>query len=385
MPKTKRKPKRKVAHLGAQVHQVMDWLGLGWPKTRFFRNLVFGILIIILGATASMYAIAQYYIAKHANEPVVIGATFSPSYARSFGLDPQETMDAVIHDLGIKRLRLVSYWNKGEPSPGIYDFSELDWQFKKAEENGIEVSLALGLRQPRWPECHMPKWAEDEPKEVWAEQLKTYMGKVIDRYKDSPALKSYQLENEYFLSVFGECPDHSRERLVDEFNFVKSKDSSKPLIVTRSNNAVPSWPIGQPRADINGASIYKRVWDKTVTNRYFEYPVPAWFYAFLAGGAELTTGRNTFIHELQMEAWLPDNKGYGRTIHLMNDVASIHEQNKSLNAGRLTQRFDYALGTGMRTMDVWGVEWWYWRKEIAKDPSLWNTAKERISELNGKK
>src|SRR5690606_13725188 len=88
-------------------------------------------------------------------------------------------------------------------------------------------------------------------------------------------------------------------------NFVKSLDSTRPVIISRSNNAVPSWPVGEPRPDMNAASIYKRVWDGTVTKRYFEYPLPPWFYAFLAGGAELTTGRNTFIHELQTEAWLP--------------------------------------------------------------------------------
>ncbi len=384
MPKTKPKVKNKsVRHLGFYIHRVMHWLGLGLPKKPLFRNILFGFLIFLLVSLGSMYAIARYYMAKHASEPITIGATFSPSYARSFGLDPQEALDAMINDLGIKRLRFVSYWNKGEPTPGNYDFSELDWQFKMAEENGAKVTLALGLRQPRWPECHMPKWAAQQPKEVWSEELKTYMDKVIDRYKSSPALISYQLENEYFLSVFGECPDHSRERLVDEFNFVKSKDPTRPLIVTRSNNAVPSWPIGEPRSDINGASIYKRVWDKTVTNRYFEYPVPAWFYAFLAGGAELTTGRNTFVHELQTEAWLPDNKGFNKSDYHMNEVGSIPEQNKSMNADRLSQRFDYGVDTGMRTLDVWGVEWWYWRKEKALDPSLWNAAKEKIKEYNG--
>jgi hypothetical protein len=294
-------------------------------------------------------------------------------------------MDAVIQDLGIKRLRLVSYWNDGEPSQGKYNFSDLDWEMKKAEENGVQVSLAIGLRQPRWPECHMPKWAASQPKDLWASELKTYMGKIIDRYKNSPSLVSYQLENEYFLSVFGKCPDHSKDRLIDEFNFVKSKDPNKPIIITRSNNAVPSWPIGQPRADINGASIYKRVWDKTVTNRYFEYPVPAWFYAFLAGGEELTTGRNTFIHELQAEAWLPDNKGFNHSDYRMNDIGSIPEQNKSLDAKALGERFDYGVATGMKTIDVWGVEWWYWRKEKAHDPSLWDIARIKIAQYNSQK
>ncbi len=384
MPKQKKKSGRKESNRGL-AGIILNWFGFARPKQKVLRGLLYGFIVAVFLIISGMYGIARWYIAKHASEPLVIGATFSPDYAKGFGLDPKQTMDAVIHDLGVKRLRLVSYWDNGEPKPGKYDFSELDWQFKKAEQNHVQVSLAIGLRQPRWPECHMPKWAQSQPKDVWAKELKTYMGKVIDRYKNSPSLVSYQLENEYFLSVFGKCPDHSKARLVDEFNFVKSKDASKPVIVTRSNNAVPSWPIGEPRADINGASIYKRVWDKTVTNRYFEYPLPAWFYAFLAGGEELTTGHNTFIHELQAEAWLPDSKGFGKTIPKMNDIDSIPEQNKSLNAQSLGPRFDYGVATGMRTIDVWGVEWWYWRKVAAHDPSLWDIAKAKIEQYNNQK
>lgn len=359
------------------AHIFIGWLGLGWPKSKILSRLLIGLVLIIFILVGTMYGTAQWYIAKHKNEPVVFGATFVPKYARSFGLDPKETLDAIITDLGVDRIRLVSYWNVHEPEPGKYDFSELDWQFKKAEERDVKVSLAIGLRQPRWPECHMPAWAEGLPKDQWAKRLKDYMAKVIERYKDSPVLESYQLENEFFLSVFGICPDFSRERLIDEYEFVKSLDSNRPLIISRSNNAM-GLPIGQPRPDLFAVSVYKRVWDKTLTKRYIEYPFPAWFYASLAGGGEILTGKNLFIHELQSEAWLPDKPEFK-----MNDIASIPEQNKSLNARRLSDRFDYGVATGMKTIDLWGVEWWYWRKEIAKDASLWNTAKEKIRQHNG--
>ena len=386
MSKSKQKLSASISRFLNRLNMVLGWLELGWPKKPFARKIVVGIIALAMIIVGTMYAIAQWYISKHKSEPLVIGATFVPNYARFFKLDPKDTFDAAIDDLGIKRFRVVSYWDIGEPIPGQYDFSDLDWQFQKSEEKDVDISLAIGLRQPRWPECHMPKWAAGLPKEQWRERLKTYMQKVIERYKDSPALVSYQLENEYFLEVFGECPDHSRERLIDEFNFVKSLDPTKPVIITRSDNALPSWPVGEPRSDINGASVYKRVWDKTVTNRYFEYPYPAWFYAFLAGGAELTTGRNTFIHELQTEAWLPDKEGFSlgfkKSYYNMDEVFSIREQNKSLDAGRLAKRFDYGVGTGMRTIDVWGVEWWYWRKLKAADSSLWDTAKQKIEQYN---
>src|SRR5690606_23979872 len=99
----------------------------------------------------------------------------------------------------------------------------------KAEDANATVSLAIGLRQPRWPECHMPKWAESQTKEQWYPQLKVFMTEVMQRYKDSPSLDSYQLENEFFLDVFGICPDFSRDRLIDEAKLVKQVDPDTTL------------------------------------------------------------------------------------------------------------------------------------------------------------
>ncbi len=317
-----------------------------------------------------MYGIAQWYIMKHADEPLQFGVTFIPRYARFFDLDAKETMQAMIDELGVKRFRLVSYWDDIEPVQGTYNFEELDWQFAKAEAASAKVSLAIGLRQPRWPECHMPKWAEWMPKEEWSSHLKIFMKAVIERYKASPALESYQLENEFFMTVFGICPDHSRDRLIDEYEFVKSIDREHPVIISRSNNWV-GIPVGQPQPDQFGISVYKRVWDKTITKRYFEYPLPAWFYGFLAGAGEIVTGKDMIIHELQAEPWMPD--GFNLK------TSSISEQDKSLSPKRLRDRFEYARATGVKTIDYWGAEWWYWRKVHHNDPSLWNIAKEEFS------
>lgn len=339
-----------------------------WQDRSIWQKIGLILLSLVVLLTSSMYGIARWYIASQAHKEFKFGATFIPSYAAYFDLDPQETMQAMIDDLGIHHFRLVSYWDDIEKTPGTYDFSQLDWQFKKAEQSGSTVSLAIGLRQPRWPECHMPGWAMTQPKDAWYPQLKAFMAKVIDHYKGSPALQSYQLENEFFLDVFGECPDFSRDRLVDEFNFVKQQDPSHPVIISRSNNAI-GLPIGNPRPDKFGISVYKRVWDKTFTKRYFEYPFPAWFYAFLAGAGKIVTGKDMIIHELQTEPWGP-NKG-------IKEI-SIEEQNKSLNAERLTNRIAYGRATGMREVDLWGVEMWYWRKVRMNDPSLWNAGKAAI-------
>ncbi len=331
--------------------------------------------MIIFGFISVSYGIAKWYAYSNRHEPLVVGATFTPYYAEYFGLDPKETMTAMADELDIKHFRLVSYWDQGEANQGIYDFEDLDWQFRLAEEKGAKVSLAIGLRQPRWPECHMPKWAMQMPMDQWEPKLKDYMKATMQRYKDSPALESYQLENEFFLDVFGECPDFSRDRLVREYEFVKDIDTEHPLIISRSNNAI-GLPLGEPRPDKFAVSVYKRVWDKTLTKRYVEYPFPAWFYGSLAGAGKIMTGKDLMIHELQTEAWLPDNGNF-----MMNDIASIPEQNKSLNDKRLTTRIQYGEATGMKRMDLWGVEWWYWRKTKAGDDSLWKAAQTELNRI----
>ena len=343
-----------------------------YKKRKLGQKITVWLIVIVTIITSGAYGIAQWYINKHKNERLEIGASFIANYSRYLGIEPKDTLQAMIDDLGIRRFRLVSYWDKGEPEQGRYDFSDLDWQFDMIEKSKGSVTLSIGLRQPRWPECHKPVWARYQDEQQWQDALMKYIRKTVEHYKDRPSLVSYQLENEYLLQVFGDCANHDRERLIKEFDLVKKLDPSKPVIISRSNNAVPSWPVGKPRADIVGAAVYKRVWDRTLTKRYFEYPLPSWFYAFLAGGTELTTGRNTFIHELQAEPWPP--KG-------VKEV-SIAEQDKSFNAKLLPKRIDYAVATGMRTIDLWGVEWWYWRKVYFNDPSLWNAGKATLQKYN---
>ncbi len=371
MPKTTRKkPTRKQT-----VKQL--WFGVvtNFAKTLWQRNLwnkfLISVSIILLILVGGMYGIAQWYIFSHRNQPLQLGVTFIPSYARYLGVDPEETFQAILTDLKPSNVRLVSYWDDIEKTPGNYDFTELDWQFGMAEAAGAKVSLAVGLRQPRWPECHMPTWQLNQPKDVWYPQLKTFMTATINHYKDNPALESYQLENEFFLSVFGECPDFSRDRLVEEYNLVTSLDTNTPVIVSRSNNAI-GFPINDPKPSAYGVSVYKRVWDKTVTKRYVEYPFPAWFYGFLAGGSKIIDGRELMIHELQAEAWAPD--GYQIA------TAPVDELYKSMNPQRLHDRFEYAEASGIKRIDLWGAEWWYAMKVNRNAPELWNVAIQEFKE-----
>lgn len=230
---------------------VREYLVEWWPKRGLVRRIVVCFLAVLTLWIGGMYAVAQWYIHSERSKPYVMGASFIPDYAQSLGVDPQSTMDGLLN-IGVKHFRLVSYWSDGEPAKGQYDFSQLDWEFKKAEAAHAKVTLSLGLRQPRWPECHMPDWAASESFSQWGPQLRNYVKAVVNRYKDSQALQSYQIENEYFLKGFGICETipHSmdRQRLVNEYNLVKELDNRRTVIVNRSNNAL-GCPVGAPTPD----------------------------------------------------------------------------------------------------------------------------------------
>lgn len=353
------------AKLVKSVREVPRALPRYWRKS-WFHKIVFVLVALLILCTGTLYGIAQWYIYTESKKPLEMGASFIPAYAESLGLNPEETMDALINDVGVRNFRLVSYWDQLEPQPGVYDFSLLDWQFRKVEAAHGTVTLSLGLRQPRWPECHMPAWVGNMPVQQWQPKLEDFMRAVVARYKTSPALQSYQVENEFFLKGFGTCTNFDRSRLESEYNLVKEADPQHTAIVNRSNNLL-GMPVGKPTPDEFGISIYKRVWSPPI-GRYFEYPFPAWLYASLAGSQKILTGRDMIVHELQAEAWPPNYQGITQS--------SLAEQKKSLDAQRFTDRIQFGKATGMREIYLWGAEYWYYRKVVLHDDSLWKVAQE---------
>ena len=346
--------------------------------------VIAGLMVLILG---SMYSISLWFKLKHQNQPMQWGTSWSFKYARELGVNPYEGLQAVVEGLPVQRIRLMSYWDIHEPVKDQFDWHELDWQFQLIEDHNqqvaacrqlrqdcrqpIVISLAVGLRQPRWPECHWPNWAQELPSQSWQQELTDYISAVVERYDQQQNLVEYQLENEFFLKAFGICPDHSRQRLIDEYNHLNSL-TDKRITISRSNNAL-GWPLYQPTPDDYSVSVYKRVYDQNLTNHYFEYPFPAWFYGFLAGISEITQGKqNFFIHELQAEPWGP----------VPTKQLSQAEQMKSMDANRLKARLEYGHNTGIRTIDIWGAEWYYWQFTEFNNPNPWLTIQRQLPRLD---
>lgn len=321
---------------------------------------------ISITAVLLMLVLSISYRLAHFNDQPSYGATFIVSYAKELGLDWQQAYLATLDDLGFSKMRLVSYWDEQEPSRERYNFEDLDWQMNEAAGRGVKVTLAIGLRQPRWPECREPQWAKSLNGEAWQQALANYIDMVVRRYQDHPALGSWQLENEFGNKDFGKfCRDTDHARLYDEYRLVKAADDRPNLIMNVSNQA--GLPLRLPHADKYGFSLYRRVYEGRWLKRYITHPVPAWWHSFRAGFIEFILQKPVIVHELQAEPWVKSG-----------EIANtpIEEQLQTMSPAQLRANLDFARQTGIPERYLWGAEWWYWQKTVHNNDTYWQIIKE---------
>jgi len=65
--------------------------------------------------------------------------------------------------------------------------------------------LSIGMKTPRWPECHLPQWAKNLAKSDQQDQILAMLSTIVQRYHNNSEITSWQVENEP-LFRFGECP-----------------------------------------------------------------------------------------------------------------------------------------------------------------------------------
>jgi len=296
-------------------------------------------------------------------EKIGWGVTFSKGYAADFEPDWKKMFLLILDDLGVKKIRLVAYWNEIEKTQGKYDFSELDWQVNEVSKRGGEIVLAIGRRLPRWPECFSPEWSKNLPEDKNQELILSYIKETINRYKENKNIKVWQVENEPFLRTFGICPKLDKKFLDKEVALVRYLDPARPVMITESGE-FSTWIGGAKRADIIGSSVYRTVYGKL---GYVTYPIPPVFYYRKSNLIKLFFGQNKRIisTEIQLEPW--GTKPVKQMIKEESDV--------SLSIEKFNKNVEYARKTGFDEMYLWGVEWWYWRK-MNGDDSYWNQARE---------
>lgn len=317
-------------------------------------------ILIVIGLFLMVFS--QFYLVNN-NRQINWGVTFSDKFSRQLGLDPKKNFISILDDLSVDRVRLIAYWDDIEKEKDIFDFSELDWQIDEARKRNVKIILAVGMKVPRWPECHLPDWIKTLSAEEREKELKLYLAEIIKRYKNDKVIKIWQVENEPFL-WFGQCPKRGKSFVSDEISFVKSLDSSRPILITESGE-LGWWPKAARRGNIFGTTMYRRVY-----NKYFgeiNYHLPPDFFIL----KEKTTrflindyNKKFIVIELAAEPW---------TAKQIYEIGP-EEQLKSFSSEFFKDTIQYAKLTGFDEYYLWGAEWWYYLK-INGYPEIWEEAK----------
>lgn len=286
------------------------------------------------------------------------GVTFSSVYAENLGLDVEETYSALLEDMGVRYIRVPVYWDEIESQNNVFDWEELDRLMQMSEQYEARVTLVIGQKVPRWPECFVPDWAEHLDTDRAHQELLAFMEQVVLRYQNSPALFRWQIENEAFFP-FGICPKPNVAQFAEEIDLVRSLDTH-PIQLTVSGELEP-YIDAAVSADVLGISLYRVTWNKVIG--YFYYPIsPAFYRMKIASIHGLVDG--VVISELQAEPWFPE---------------AISKRSASEWAGAfgpkdLLRNVDFAKRVGVDEVYLWGAEWWYFLK-LHNEDALWESAK----------
>jgi hypothetical protein len=295
--------------------------------------------------------------------PVEYGMTFSRPYAQGdLGLDPDEVLTAALDDLGIRRFRIAAYWKFIQPQRNTWDFADLDRDILAIGDRKGTITLAIGRKLPRWPECWEPDWWKHlSPSEQQAENL-NYLQTVVERYRENPAITAWQVENEPHFE-YGDCGKTDPAFLKQEIDLVRRLDPTRPVYTTDSGELSLWTTFG---TDVNrlGVSVYRVVRNPTFGTWRYVFLPPS-FYRRKAELLRPFGVQDIYVSEFQMEPW--SNKALLET--------PVDEQFKTFDLKQMKANVDYASNMGLSPVDFWGVEWWYWMKTKQNHPEFWEEAK----------
>lgn len=313
------------------------------------RKVIRIVLWVLIGLLIVGFALSL----KARPDSITYGMSFNTLYARELGLDWRVTYDAILDELGVRHLRLAAHWPMIEPARDTYNFAELDYQLARAETVGAEVVLAVGRRLPRWPECHVPSWAEGLTWEEQKEEILEQITAVVERYKDREVITHWQVENEPYLEVFAaeHCGDLDESFLQEEIALVESLDDTRPILLTDSGN-LGTWVGAYRNGDAFGTSVYVHFWNPELGQ--FKTVLPPWFYRVKENLLHLLYGeKETMLIELSAEPWL---------LEPIVDV-DVETQYSRMDLEKFNNILEYAEATRFQKQYLWGAEWWYWLRQ----------------------
>lgn len=263
----------------------------------------------------------------------------------------------------MRRVRLAVPWDEVEPERGEFDFALYDRLLSLSAERGTKVTLAIGQKVPRWPECVPPEWAVALSPEERGRAVLDLVAAEAAHFRGFPAVERWQVENEA-LFPFGDCPEPDPALVLGEAALVRALDG-RPVQMTASGE-LESWALPAIPADVLGVSLYRTTWNDLYG--YFRYPVPPWFYR-VRSWLVSPWAQKVIVSELQAEPWF------------YADVRAkpLSYWAQAFTAADLRENAQYARETGLPEAYLWGAEWWYHLRRNGY-PELWEEARRLFRE-----
>jgi hypothetical protein len=244
-------------------------------------------------------------------------------------------------------VRLPVYWDVTEASPGTLDFTSTDELLQVVADHNrtaprpTRVILTVGARNFLYPELHAPAWAgpREQPELDMAQQNATYRAyfeQTLMRYRASPLLYAWQVENEPFDYVVNELTGDDQitpEQMTWEISEVHRIDPAHRAVTTTFDgwNVIVDWlqmnlsfvlyglhgfPSGHPgdalsAGDALGLDIY--VDGPSTPFRFSTVALrTSWKAEGIAYWSALakSQGKQVWLTEMQAQPWATDPGGF---------------------------------------------------------------------------
>jgi hypothetical protein len=327
-------------------------------------------------------------------EEIKVGTTFSRVQCAYLDMDPRKTYLDIL-DMGFDLIRLGAYWSHIEKQEGVFDFSELDWQIEEAGKKKMPVVVTVGMKAPRWPEYFIPDWVlqkvhirygRDVSKNAYLrERTLGFIKAVVTRYKDNPAVKFWQVENEPLMHIGPEKCYIGRAFLEEEVRLVRDIDGGRrPVILTTatypnrflrviSNLFTKHDYIRECLAicDIMAINVYSMVGHRSFGLDLYFIVNPGEFDLYFSKLVAMIkeSGKIPWVTELQAEPWEPG--------HL---VYTGREEPRTGKRDETVRNFRALKEMGVDTVLLWGSEYWLYRRDRFGDTRWVKTAREILRE-----
>lgn len=319
----------------------------------------------------------------------MLGISFRPRQAESFGLDPAPALRALL-DYPFEIIRLAAYWSSMEAGPGRFDPSELDWQVDTAEAAGKRIIICVGpVKCFGYPEYFVPDHVLDAPLPEHSivspsthpsllAASTAFAQRIVERYRHREAVVAWQVEHEavdplgmehsWRLSASFVCAEIGAVRSSDPWRPVLLNGflpTSTPVRLTqwwRTRHQGDSLAVATRLADLIGVDFYPRhaLFSLGPWGAYLDGAGRSWQRRRWRQLAALPAGpgRRVMITEGQAEPWeavtVPPNPGAAA-------MYSCLPEDVIVNYNRAIE-YSAQAGVTCAAYLFWGAEYWLLRR-----------------------